>query len=260
VVIFGRVGQGSPGGDPDMKDKYEVDSLRQIQLFSSLGDEELLRISERFVIKRFRKGEIILCEDDTTNFMYIILSGKVKVIQTTEDGKEIVLAFHKSGDFFGEMSLIDGKTSPATVMTTEDTSAAIIHRSDFFTLIHSEKKVVESLLHIFCSRLRDSWERIQMLNFKNASQRVKTLLFMLSEEHGVRSEERITLTIKLTHQDIADMTGLTRETVTRVLDRWLREGDIVVEKNRCLTLCPSFHKSELGIMAEPVSRPDNLSL
>lgn len=243
-----------------MKEKYEVESLRHIQLFSSLGDEELLRIRERIAIKRFRKGEIILCEDDTTNFMYIILSGKVKVIQTTEDGKEIVLAFHKSGDFFGEMSLIDGKTSPATVMTTEDTAAAIIHRGDFFTLIHSEKKVLESLLHIFCSRLRDSWERIQMLNFKNASQRVKTLLLMLSEEHGVRSEERVTLTIKLTHQDIADMTGLTRETVTRVLDRWLRDGDVVVEKSRCLTLCPSFNKTEVGLTADPYPRRDSSAL
>lgn len=243
-----------------MKEKYEVESLRQIQLFSSLGDEELFRIKERFVIKRFRKGEIILCEDDTNNFMYVILSGKVKVIQTTEDGKEIVLAFHKSGDFFGEMSLIDGKTSPATVMTTEDTSAAIIHRSDFFSLIHSERKVVESLLHIFCLRLRDSWERIQMLNFKNASQRVKTLLLMLAEEHGIRSEERVTLTIKLTHQDIADMTGLTRETVTRVLDKWLRDGDIIVEKNRCFTLSPFFHKTELGMMTDPAPRSDNLSL
>jgi CRP/FNR family transcriptional regulator len=120
--------------------KYEIESLRNIQLFSSLSDEELRLVSDKLVLKRFRKNEIILQEEDTNEYMYIILDGKVKVIQTTEDGKEILLAIHQSGDSFGEMSLIDGKTSPATVIATENSSAAIISKKDFYSILETQEK------------------------------------------------------------------------------------------------------------------------
>ena len=85
--------------------------------------------------------------------MYIILGGKVKVVQTTEDGREILLAIHQSGDFFGEMSFIDGKTSPATVLATENSVAAIVSRKDFYSVLETQKKVLNNLLLILCSRL-----------------------------------------------------------------------------------------------------------
>jgi CRP/FNR family transcriptional regulator len=168
------------------------------------------------------------------------LNGKVKVIQTTEDGKEILLAIHQSGDFFGEMSLIDGKTSPATVIATENSTAAIISKKDFYSLIETLKKVLNNLLLILCSRHRESWEKIQMLNYKNASHRIKILFLMLSDKYGEKTAEGVTLNIKLTHQEMAEMTGMTRETVTRVIDRWQREGGINVLKNKFIHLSANF--------------------
>src|SRR4030042_4574617 len=223
-----------------MTGKHEIESLRKIQLFSSLSDEELLLVSDKLVLKRFRKNEIILQEEDTNEYMYIILDGKVKVIQTTEDGKEILLAIHQSGDSFGEMSLIDGKTSPATVIATENSVAAIISRKDFYALLESQKKVLNNLLLILCSRYRESWEKIQMLNHKNAAHRVKILFLMLSDKYGEKTSEGITLNIKLTHQEMAEMTGMTRETVTRVIDKWQRDGEIRVLKNKFLHLSSHF--------------------
>jgi CRP/FNR family cyclic AMP-dependent transcriptional regulator len=220
--------------------KYEIDYLKKIPLFFSLSDEELHEISDIIVIKRFKKNEIILYEEDTNDYMYVILNGKVKVIQITEDGKEILLAMHEAGEFFGEMSLIDGKTSPATVIVTEDSTIAIISRKDFHLLINTQKKVFENLMLILCSRLRESWEKIQLLNLKNASQRIKILFFMLSDKYGKKTAEGVTLNIKLTHQAIADMTGMTRETVTRVIDRWQKEGEINVLKKKIIHLSANF--------------------
>jgi CRP/FNR family transcriptional regulator len=182
--------------------------------------------------------------------MYVILNGKVKVVQTTEDGKEILLALHQSGDFFGEMSLIDGKTSPANVIATEDSTAAIISKKDFNSLIRTQKKVLDNLLLILCSRHRESWDKIQMLNYKNASHRIKLLFFMLSDKYGEKTAEGVTINMKLTHQEIAEMTGMTRETVTRVLDRWQREGEINILKNKFIHLSPIFLQKDLNLSVD----------
>jgi CRP/FNR family cyclic AMP-dependent transcriptional regulator len=220
--------------------KNEIEHMKQIQLFSSLTDDELQQIKDKLSLKRYKKHEVILFEEDTSEYMYIILNGRVKVVQTTEDGKEILLAMHHSGEFFGEMSLLDGKTSPATVVATEDSAVAIISRQEFSLLIKAQKKVLDNLVLILCSRLRDSWEKIQLLNLKNASQRIKILFLMLSDRYGEKTAEGVTLNIKLTHQEIAEMTGMTRETVTRVIDRWQRDGEISVLKNKFIHLSSNF--------------------
>ena len=227
--------------------KHESALLRNVQLFSSLTDQELLQISEKIRIKTFRKNETILHEEDTNEYMYTILSGKVKVIQTSEDGKETILAMHKTGDFFGEMSLIDGKTMPATVLAMEETLTAIISKQEFILLISMQGKVLEKLLIILCTRLRESWNKIQMLNFNNAAQRIKMLFSMLSAEYGEKSVDAITLNIKLTHQDIANMAGITRETVTRVIDKWQRDKEITVLKNKIIRFHPDFFKKDLQL-------------
>ena len=227
--------------------KNESALLRNVQLFSSLTDQELLQISEKIRIKTFRKNETILHEEDTNEYMYTILSGKVKVIQTSEDGKETILAMHKTGDFFGEMSLIDGKTMPATVLAMEETLTAIISKQEFILLISMQGKVLEKLLIILCTWLRESWNKIQMLNFNNAAQRIKMLFSMLSAEYGEKSVDAITLNIKLTHQDIANMAGVTRETVTRVIDKWQRDKEITVLKNKIIRFHPDFFKKDLQL-------------
>jgi len=223
-----------------MIENVKIELLQNIQLFSSLTENELQDVAGKIRIEEFRKNEIVMREEDTNEFMYIILAGQVKVIQATEDGKEILLAIHKTHEFFGEVSLIDGKTSPATVQASEDSFIAIISRKDFHSLISAQGKVLDALLQILCGRLRDSWRRIYLLNFKHASDRVKTLFFSLSFENGSKTPDGIVLNLKLTHQEIADMTGLTRESVTRVLDKLQKDGAITVLKNRQICLSHKF--------------------
>lgn len=225
-----------------MKEPYGHDGLKKIELFSSLTQDELREVQEKVAIKKFRKNETILHEENTNEFMYIILEGEAKVIQVTGEGKGIIVTMHKAGDFFGELSLIDGQTAPATVTATRDSVTAIISRKDFYDLLFGQRKVLENLLHILSLRLREAWKRIQLLNFNNASQRVKMLLLILSETYGTKTPKGTgtVLNIKLIHQDIADMTGLTRETVTRVLDKWQKSGEIQVLKNKFILLRPEF--------------------
>jgi CRP/FNR family transcriptional regulator len=230
-----------------VKEKHKNIFFKKTQLFSSLSDVEIEKITNHLIVKQFRKNDTILYEEDTNEFMYIILMGKVKAVRTTQDGKEIILAMHGSGSFFGEMSLIDGKTTPASVIALEDSLIAIISKKDFFSIIFSHNKISINLMKILCSRLRKSWDTIQLLNFNNASQRTQMLFLMLSDEYGEKTREGIVLNIKLTHQDISDMTGLTRETVTRVLDKLQKNKEITILKNKFILLRPDFLQKDLNI-------------
>jgi CRP/FNR family transcriptional regulator len=219
--------------------------LKRIRLFHSLTDSELFDLSPKVILKEYKKNHVILHEEDTNSFMYIIVQGKVKIYQIGDEGKEMILSVHGAGEFFGEMSLIDGKTDPATVAAMEPSTIAIISRNDFYLLLHSQKKILENLLKLLCSRLRESWKKIQMLNFNDAAQRIKMLLIMLSEDYGEKTQLGETLRIRLIHQNIADMTGLTRETVTRVLDKWKKNGEIRITKDKFIHLNPEFESIQL---------------
>lgn len=228
-----------------MNDNLGNESLNKIDLFSSLTRDELRQVREKIIIKKFKKNEVILHEENTTDFMYIILEGEAKVIQVTGEGKGIIVTIHQSGDFFGELSLIDGKTAPATVKATMDSITAIISKKDFYSLLYSQKKVLDNLLHILSSRLRESWKKIQMLNFNDAAQRIKMLFLMLAETYGKETPRGMLLSVKLIHQDIADMTGLTRETVTRVLDKLQKAGEIKILDNKFIQLNQEFQSISL---------------
>ncbi len=230
-----------------MNDQHKNNFLKKTEIFASLTDREMEQVINKMVVKQFKKSETILYEEDTSEYMYIILLGKVKAVRTTEDGKEIILAMHKSGSFFGEMSMIDGKTAPASVIATEDSLIAIISKKDFFSIIFLNNKVTSNLLKILCSRLRRCWDTIQLLNFNNASNRTKMLLLMLIDEYGEKTPEGTLLNIKLTHQDISNMTGLTRESVTRVIDKLQKRKEIIILKNKSICLTQAFIKEEIKI-------------
>ena len=209
-----------------------TDYLEQTQLFSDLTAEERLSVAGRIAIREFRKGQIILLEEDTNKYMYSVLSGEIKVFYTTEEGKESIVAFHGVGESFGEISLIDQQTIPATVVAVQRSVVLIISRDDFFEIIKSQPKVMHKLLLLLTGRLRLAWNQVRMLHFKDASYRVMTSIKDLSVERGEPVPEGVLLKLRLTHQNIADMTGLTRETVTRIIDKWKKQGLLSIDKDR----------------------------
>jgi CRP/FNR family transcriptional regulator len=223
-----------------MIDKNLIRFLEKIELLASLTEEELHLISAKFIIKQIKKNETILYEEDTNNFMYMILSGKLKVVQATSDGKEIILAIHQSGETFGEISLIDGKTSPATVIAAEDSLIVLIPKKDFHKILANHSKVLYNLLNILCSRLRDAWDKSRILTCKTPDERIRSLFLIVSLQSGEKTADGALLNIALTHQDIADMTGLTRETVTRILNKWQHAGKITIMKNKFIRLNSNF--------------------
>lgn len=230
---------------PDKNDT--VTYLRNSSLLNSLDDKDILKTLGKLTIKKFRKEDIVLVHGDTNKFMYIILSGKVKVTQTSEDGKELILAMHMSGDFFGEMSLIDGGTASATVVAADNSTIAIISKDNFYSLIYTQRNILLNLLRSFCFRIRSANKTIEIMSQKSAVSRIKMLLLMFSEKYGVKKDDGIMLSVLSTHQELADMTGLTRETATKILNELQEEGAISVGKTKHIILNDSFFTPFLSV-------------
>jgi CRP/FNR family transcriptional regulator len=216
----------------------KTDLIRRVPLFATLSDSEFNSLQSVFLIRCFRKNQVIFMEEDTGKYMYIVLAGKLKVTKTTPGGKETVLAIHQPGDFFGEMTLLDGKTAPATVSAMEDCRIATVSGSDFRKYLMRNEKVVEQIIQVLCSRLRQVWAQIQSLSYSTADARIRGTLLQLSRKHGVPDARGIIIDLKITHQELAGMVGTSRETVTRTLARLQRGRIIQIDGRRIIVLNP----------------------
>jgi len=219
-----------------------INILRNIPFFASLSDNEISDLSQIISRKSFSKNEIILLEEDTPNYMYIIFFGKVKVVQISADGREKVLTYHEDGEFFGEMALVDGKTSPATIIAIEETEIGLIHKSVFETHLLKNEKVLREMIAMLCRRLRESWMMVKVLSFADAEQRVRATLRILSTQYGEEDKRGTIITLKLTHRDIASYSSVSRETATRILDRFIKEGEVEIVKGKNILIRPSFYE------------------
>lgn len=221
--------------------------IKSIPFFACLSDEELIDLESILVEKHFSKNEVILLEEDTPNYMYIVNSGKVKVVHTSIEGKEQILAIHNKGDFFGEMAILDGKTSPATVIAMEDADIVLIAKDDFERYLLKNDKVLKQIISMLCSRLREAWLMLKVLSFAHAEHRVRAVLKHVSTQYGIKDEKGTIIKLKLTHKDIAGYASLSRETVTRLLDRFSKAGEIEILDNKYILLKPPFLKKILSL-------------
>jgi len=216
--------------------------IKNIPLFSELSDEETERIERIIIKKKFAKDQIVLFEEDTANYMYIVYAGKVRVVKQSMEGREQILTIHKKNDFFGEMSLLDGKTAPATVIAHEDAVIGFLSKNDFEQQLLTHEKIRGKIIDLLCASLRDSWAMIKILSFDNAEQRIMAVLDRTHELYGVVDDRGGIINVKLTHQQIANYASVTRETVTRVLNRLEKEAVIQILEGKSILLTKMFYE------------------
>jgi len=225
--------------------KHGSTSISSIPFFSTLTPEEVEQVEQLFRKKRYTKEQIVLYEEDTSNYMYLIYSGKVRVVKMNEEGKEQIITIHKRNDFFGEMSLLDGKTAPATIIAHEDVVIGVLAKNDFDEHLLRHDEIRRKIIALLCSRLRDSWEMIKILSFnaENAQDRVISLLERLGELYGVKDDRGIIIDVKLTHQQMASYASVTRETISRVLNNLEKTGLICIQENKAILLTKHFFEA-----------------
>jgi CRP-like cAMP-binding protein len=210
--------------------------------FSSLSPEET-QILDKIIIKRqFRKDQVILSEEDTSLYMYLVYSGKVRVVKISDDGREQIISFHRKGEYFGEMSLLDGKTSPATVISHEDAVVGLLHKTDFEYYMLNHEGIRRKIIDLLCTRLREAWKMVKVLSFESAESRIMAALDHLQQIYGVKDDRGTIINLKLTHQMIASYASVARETATRVLNKLEQSGAIAPLANKSYLLKETFQE------------------
>ncbi|GFE58389.1 Crp/Fnr family transcriptional regulator [Geobacter sp. AOG1] len=216
------------------------DVLKNIPFFSCMNKNELAEIEKLLVSKRICKNQVVLFEEDTPNFMYVVYSGKVRAVHQSEDGKERILAIHKRGDFFGEMGLLDGKTAPASVIAMEDTVIGLLAKQDFEKLMLKNNNVLLNIITMLCARFRESLLMLKAMSFANAEQRLREVLNSMARLYGIKEQRGVMISLKLTHKQIADYASVSRETATRLLGKLTSEGEIEILTNKNILVKTNF--------------------
>lgn len=214
--------------------------LKRIPLFACLNPTEFQVLLHRVQVRRFNRNQVVLLEEETADYMYVVYSGKVRAVHLGGDGSERILAVHKRGDIFGEMALLDGETAPATVIAMEESEIGLLSKENFQLLFLNNEKVLHQLIAILCRRLRESRLILKAIALSDAELRLRSILTHLSLLHGVRDDRGVVIALRLTHRELAGYASVSRETVTRLLHRLVLEGDLEMLENRSILLKPGF--------------------
>ena len=213
----------------------KVDHLKNVPIFSDLSDSDLTKIATKMVPREYEKGKMILLEESHGESFFIITSGAVKVTRLSDDGREVILAILGESDFFGEMSLLDGGGRSANIVANETANMLTLSRRDFLDCLESYPKIAISLLEELAIRLRKSDQQIESLSLSDSEQRIGITLIRLAEELGTIKQGNVCIKNLPFQQDIANMAGTSRETVSRTL-KLLVDKSLIMKENRVLTI------------------------
>ncbi len=222
------------------------DLLKRVPLFESLNDDELSALSQVALPRVFPKDRVVIMAEDEGDTLFVIARGQVKVSIVSEDGREVILSILGEGNFFGEMSLLDGHPRSANVTTMHETELLMVRRADFLRLIQNIPQIAIKLLSVLATRLRKTDRKIEGLALSDVTGRITQTLLQLAEEQGTPTPEGVLVRNRPTHQDLANMSGTTRETVSRILKRLENQGYIAHQGKDLLIVGADQPTSDTG--------------
>ena len=202
----------------------DIDFLRSVNIFSDLSESELNSIQDLCKTRKYPKNSMIILEEEMGDVVFIVMSGTVKITRVNDEGKEVILAMLGSGEVFGEMAILDGESRSANALSQENCEVVTINREDFLNLLKTNNKVSLSLMTEFAIRLRKSDQQIEALSLDDAEHRIGVSILNLAEEMGVIRQGIVTVENLPYQQDIANMAGTSRETVSRVMKIFEERG------------------------------------
>ncbi len=211
-----------------MTEMKKVEFIRNIQFFSDLEDDNLHDILRHCHEINVDKGEVIVSENTPGDALYVIVGGEVKVTMISNEGKEIILSTLQKGEFFGEMSLLDGSTRSANVISISSSSLLKLARADFLNHILPNPDIAAGILAVLSRRLRAANERIINLISLDAFDRLARYFQKEAAAKGRPLIDGSVVFDRLPQSDIAATIGSSRETVTRMIKEMVELGYIAV--------------------------------
>ncbi len=222
----------------------KLDLLRNVPTFARLTEDQLALLAASVGSQSFEHGETIFHQGSIGSALYIVVSGEVRITILSAAGQEHTVAIFHAGDFFGEMALLDGQPRSASAKALHPTLTLTLHRAAFLHTINACPPIAAALLEAMALRLRQTNIYAEQLASSSAPRRVVRQILDLASQHGVADAGTTRIDLRLTQDDLASMTGTTRETVNRVLAALRDRGLIRVARARVSVLnLPQLERS-----------------
>jgi len=205
--------------------------LASVELFGEMIEEEIDDLTALAQVKKLPKDTTIFHAGDPADAVFVVASGRVKVVITSSDGKEFILTVLGAGQVFGEMALLESAPRSASVVTLSAVEVLVINRVDFQRLLESNPRISLRLMAILSRRLRRANSKMESLAYMDVAGRLARYLLDLARDHGQRLGNGWVVVRRPTHSDIAHSIGTSRETVSRLINEF-EEGFGLVNKGK----------------------------
>ncbi|MBM7624138.1 Crp/Fnr family transcriptional regulator [Sporohalobacter salinus] len=211
--------------------------LKDTPYFATLSEKHLEKIVNLMINREYKEEEVIFFEEEKGKGLFFIKSGKVKIAKMVETGEEQILHILKQGEIFAEVVLFDGGNYPATAIAMEDSQIGILRNKDIEELITEVPEIALEILKVMSKRLRRAQQTIRNLGLKNTESRTASILLQLAKEHGIgsRDNNQVEINLSLSQQELANLVGATRETISRVLGK-LKEKNLIANSRQQIVI------------------------
>lgn len=224
-----------------------MEYLKQIPLFAGLTNEQLVQIHQYSIERSYPKGSVVFLEGDPGEGFHFVISGQIRIIKTSDDGREHTIKIMRPGEVFAEVLLFSNLPYPATAVSIENSKVGIIKNTDLEKLVLTNNQLALQLIKALSQRLLYAQRKIKELALSDVSSRTADTLLNLAREYGQRNAQgHIVIRLDMPRQELANLVGTTRESVTRTLSAMKRDGLIDFTGRQLTILAPD----KLGRLSE----------
>lgn len=218
------------------EDRRALFYLKKISLFSELDPAKLTLLASQVSLQEVRRRRVIFLTGDPGTAVFFVNAGRVKISRVTRDGKELTLAYRGPGEIFGELCLVDGGPREEMAEAMENALVTEVPREAFVLLLDAHASIGAGLTRIMCQRRRELESKVEDLVFKDVNAKLAELLLNLGQDYGVDDSRGTLLAVKITHQEMANLIGSTRETVSLTLSQFKRNKYIATEGRKIILI------------------------
>ena len=228
----------------------EIDEIAQniqdISIFTDLKDAEVRKIANFCMPRTYPKYSMVILEEEFGDTVFAICEGTIKITRVNDEGKEVILALLGPGEIFGEMAIIDGESRSANALAQENCILLAFPQNEFLKILRTYFDVSFALMGELARRLRKSDQQIEALSLSDAENRIGVSMLNLAEDMGSIRKGKVTIEKLPFQQDIANMAGTSRETVSRVLKMFEEKNLIIKNGHRLIIPDYLFFKRLFG--------------
>lgn len=231
---------------PAEPERLRLDGL---DIFRNVAAEVMEQVTGRAQRRTLQKGELLFNLGDPSDALYVIASGRIRIWTVSASGVEVTLNVQIAGAIFGEIGMLDGSARTAGASAMTPTELIGISRKTFFNALDQDTQLAHNVIGLLCQRLRWTTARMEDAVLRPAPQRLARILGHLAQDHSRRTPRGLEITIKLTQGELAQWTAMSRESLNKLLNRWIDEGVVFQEKG-VLTICKPELLEELAESGE----------